>query len=187
MTGANDTALLVIDVQEEYFGGRLPIGYPPREDSLERIGAAMDHATSVGVPVIVVRHVGEPGEKTFQVGTPTQELRPEVTSRPYDHLIDKELPGSFTGTDLEQWLRGRDINHVTIVGYMTNVCCDTTARQALHMGMGATILHDAVGVPPMPSVDGQIVDPETLQRSALAPLGLIGVELMTTDEWVERT
>mgnify|MGYP001027137043 CR=1 FL=1 len=38
-----DTALIVIDVQEEYFSGRLPIGYPPSDDSLERIGAAMDH------------------------------------------------------------------------------------------------------------------------------------------------
>ena len=40
-----DTALVVIDVQEEYFSGRLPIGYRPRDDSLQRIGAAMDHAT----------------------------------------------------------------------------------------------------------------------------------------------
>ena len=184
MTKPRDTALVVIDVQEEYFSGRLPIGYPPRDDSLERIAAAMDHATASGVPVVVVRHVGEPGGSTFQPGTPAQELRPEITSRPHDHLIDKQLPGSFTGTDLEQWLRDRDINHVTIVGYMTNVCCDTTARQALHMGMGASILHDAVGVPPMPAVGGGVVDPETLQRAALAPLGLIGVDMMTTDEWM---
>ena len=67
---------------------------------------------------------------------------------------------------------------------MTNVCCDTTARQALHMGMGASILHDAVGVPPMPAVGGGVVDPETLQRAALAPLGLIGVDMMTTNEWM---
>jgi nicotinamidase-related amidase len=184
MTAPRDTALVVIDVQEEYFSGRLPIGYPPRDESLDRIGAAMDHASSAGIPIVVVRHVGEPGGGTFEPGTPAQELRPEIASRPSDHVIDKRLPGSFTGTDLESWLRERDINHVTIVGYMTNVCCDTTARQALHMGMGAAILHDAVGVPPMPTVGGGVVDPETLQRAALAPLGLIGVEMMTTDEWV---
>ena len=186
MPSPRDTALVVIDVQEEYFSGRLPIGYPPREASLDRIGTAMDHASSTGVPVVVVRHVGEPGGATFQPGTPAQELRPEIAARPNDHVVDKHLPGSFTGTDLETWLRERDINHITIVGYMTNVCCDTTARQALHMGMGAAILHDAVGVPPMPAVGGGVVDPETLQRAALAPLGLIGVEMMTTDEWVAQ-
>ena len=183
MAPSPGTALIVIDVQEEYFGGLLPIGYPPREESLGRIGAAMDHASSTGVPVVVVRHIGEPGGATFQPGTPTQALRPEIAARPSDHIIDKHLPGSFTGTDLEPWLRERGIEHITIVGYMTNVCCDTTARQALHMGMSAAIIHDAVGVPAMPAVDGGVVDPETLQRAALAPLGLIGVEMITTEEW----
>jgi nicotinamidase-related amidase len=186
MPSPRDTALVVIDVQEEYFSGRLPIEYPPRDQSLERIAAAMDHAASTGVPVVVVRHVGEDDGGAFQPGTPTQELRPEIAARPRNHLIDKRLPGSFTGTDLESFLRDRDIDHITIVGYMTNVCCDTTARQALHMGMGATILHDAVGVPTMPAVGGGTVEPETLQRAALAPLGLIGVEMLTTDEWIAR-
>ena len=101
-----------------------------------------------------------------------------------DLLIDKHLPGSFTGTGLQEWLDDRHIDHVTIVGYMTNVCCDTTARQALHLGIGATLLHDAVGVPTMPGIDGRPIDAETLQGAALAPLALIGVELVSTAEWV---
>ena len=49
-------ALIVIDVQNEYFDGALPISDPPTETSLANIGRAMDAATSAGVPVIVVRH-----------------------------------------------------------------------------------------------------------------------------------
>ena len=49
-------ALIVIDVQNEYFDGALPITDPPREQSLENIGRAMEAATEAGVPVIVVRH-----------------------------------------------------------------------------------------------------------------------------------
>jgi len=178
------TALIVIDVQEEYFSGVLPIQYPPREGSLERIGEAMDGASEAGVPVVVVRHVGEPGESSFQQDSPTFQLRKEVDGRPRDLLIDKRLPGSFTGTGLQEWLEERDVDHVTIVGYMTNVCCDTTARQALHLGMGATLLHDGVGVPTMPGIDGKPIDPETLQGAALAPLALIGVEVIPTQEWI---
>jgi len=178
------TALIVIDVQEEYFSGALPIEYPPRDESLERIGEAMDGAAAAGVPVVVVRHVGEPGEGSFQKDSPTFELRKEVADRPRDLMIDKHLPGSFTGTGLQEWLEERDIDHVTIVGYMTNVCCDTTARQALHLGMGAALLHDAVGVPTMPGIDGRPIDAETLQGAALAPLTLIGVEVLPTAQWV---
>ena len=49
-------ALIVIDVQNEYFDGALPISDPPTETSLANIGRAMDAATEAGVPVIVVRH-----------------------------------------------------------------------------------------------------------------------------------
>jgi len=180
------TALLVIDVQEEYFSGVLPIQYPPRDESLARIGEAMDSASQAGVPIVVVRHVGGPGEGSFEKDSATFQLRKEVADRPRDLLIDKHLPGSFTGTGLQEWLEERGVDHVTIVGYMTNVCCDTTARQALHLGMGAALLHDAVGVPTMPGIDGKPIDPEVLQGAALAPLALIGVEVVPTAEWVGR-
>jgi nicotinamidase-related amidase len=100
-------------------------------------------------------------------------------------VIDKRLPGSFTGTSLQEWLGERAIDHITIVGYMTNVCCDTTARQAIHLGLGASLLHDAVGVPVMPDLDGSPVAAEILQRAALAPLALMGVELASTAHWIQ--
>ena len=62
-------ALIVIDVQNEYFDGALPITDPPREQSLENIGRAMEAATAAGVPVIVVRHgTDDPSEGIFLEG-----------------------------------------------------------------------------------------------------------------------
>ena len=75
---------------------------------------------------------------------------------------------------------------MTIAGYMTNVCCDTTARQAIHRGMGATLLHDATGVPSMPDVAGRPIAPDVLHGAALAPLVFVGVELTTTEAWIEE-
>ncbi len=179
-----NTALIVIDVQEEYFSGALQIAHPVRDGSLARIGEAMDGATAAGTPVVVVRQNG-PG-KLFATGSQTWALRPEVADRHRDLLVDKELPGSFTGTGLAEWLAERGIGHITIAGYMTNVCCDTTARQAVHLGLGATLLHDATGVPPMPGVDGRVIDAEVLHGAALAPLAMVGVELVTTGQWLGR-
>jgi nicotinamidase-related amidase len=178
------TALLVIDVQLEYFDGEMPVEFPPIVESLERIGAAMDAATAAGVPVVVVRHAEEPGFGMFEAGTPLWELHSDVADRPRDLLIDKTLPGTFTGTELGEWVTANGIDHLTIVGYMTNVCCDTTARQALHRGMGATILADAVGTPEMPAVDGGTVPAADVQRSTLATLALIGAEIISTDAWI---
>ncbi len=57
-------ALLVIDVQNEYFTGRLPVTYP--EGSLGNILKAMDTALGSGVPVVVIRHTStEPDAKAF--------------------------------------------------------------------------------------------------------------------------
>jgi hypothetical protein len=50
--------------------------------------------------------------------------------------------------------------------------------------MGATILHDAVGVPTMPGIDGNPIDAQTLHGAALAPLALIGVEITPTADWI---
>jgi nicotinamidase-related amidase len=179
------TALIVIDVQEEYFSGALPIEAPPRDDSLAHILEAMAAARAASVPVVVVRHTEPPGEGSFDAGTPAWELRPEVSAQPRDLFVDKTLPGTFTGTELGPWLQSQGIDHITIAGYMTNVCCDTTARQALHRGLGATILADATGVPDMPDVDGGVVPAADLQRAALAPLALMGVEVATVGAWVD--
>ena len=58
-------ALVVIDVQNDYFDGPLEIQYPPREDSLARITTAMDVAAEHGLPVVVVRHEMPEGAPVF--------------------------------------------------------------------------------------------------------------------------
>ena len=75
-TTAPRRALVVIDVQNEYFeGGGLPIEYPPILDTLPNVTKAMDAARAAGVPVVVVRHHAPKGAPVFQapggLGLPT--------------------------------------------------------------------------------------------------------------------
>ena len=92
------------------------------------------------VPTIVVQHhVPDPALPYFQKGTPGWELHPEIRRRPCDLIIEKTLPGSFTGTSLEAWLQDREIKTVTIAGYMTHMCCDTTARAFPPLKGGAPV------------------------------------------------
>lgn len=137
-------ALIVIDVQREYFEGAFPIRHPAGH--LENILEVMDTANQANLPTVVVRHHQPDLESpVFREGSDMWQLHGEVASRPHDTLIDKQLPGSFTNTDLDRFLKEREVDTVCIAGYMTQMCCDTTARQAFHRGYQVEFLRDATG------------------------------------------
>lgn len=174
-------ALLIIDVQNEYFTGKLPVTYPP--NSVERIIDAIDFADSKGIPVVFIQHTApQMDSSTFRRGTSEWELHDRIKDRPYSHLIEKNLPGSFTNTDLEDWLRTRDIEKVVIAGYMTQMCCDTTARQALHLGFEVEFLSDATGTLNIANGAGKVTD-EELHRAILVTQAMRFSRVMTTEEW----
>ncbi len=174
--------LLVIDVQNEYFVGKLPVTYPA--NTLPNILSAMDAAQIAGIPVIVVQHAApQPDSAVFRRGSLEWQLRSEVAVRPRAALIHKNLPGSFTGTDLEQWLRDHQIDTVCIAGYMTQMCCDTTARQALHLGFNVEFLSDATGTLDITNEAGSITA-EQLHHAILITQQMRFSQVMPTELWI---
>ncbi len=175
-------ALLVIDVQNEYFTGMLPVSHPA--GSLDNILAAMDAAQAKGVPVVVVQHSSpQAGSPVFAKGGPAWELHPKVASRSRAHYIEKNLPGSFINTDLEAWLRGQGVQAVAIAGYMTQMCCDTTSRQAMHLGFKVEFLSDATGTLDIANAAGKVTA-EELHRAILVTQAMLFSQVMTTGEWI---
>jgi len=174
-------ALLVIDVQNEYFTGRLPISHPA--GSLANITAAMDAAHAAGVAVVVVQHgAAQPDSPVFVENRPGWELHPEVAGRPFDFLVRKSLPGSFTGTDLQDWLTANGMDTVTICGYMTQMCCDTTARQAFHRGFKVEFLSDATGTLDIQNDAGKVTA-EELHRAILVTQAMRFSHVLASEEW----
>ena len=179
-------ALIVIDVQNEYFDGALPISDPAPDVSLANIGRAMDAAAAAEIPVIVVQH-GEtdPDADSFIKGSPNWELRPEVGERRRTHLVEKTMPGAFTGTALDDILESEGVETVAITGYMTHMCVDTTSREATHRGYGVEILSDATGTLSVESSGGSATG-EELHRATLVAQGHGFADVVTTDAWLER-
>ena len=175
-------ALLVIDVQNEYFTGKIPVTWPPK--SFENILTAMDYAHTSRLPVIVIQHTNlAPEATTFKKGTNTWELHDEVKRRHADVLIEKTMPGSFTGTGLGEWLQERKISTVTIAGYMTQMCCDTTARQAFHRRYAVNFLSDATGTLSVTNSAGSVSDSD-LHRAILVTQAMRFSRVLPTAEWV---
>jgi nicotinamidase-related amidase len=182
MSNESKRALLVIDVQNEYFTGKLPVSYPA--GSLDKILSAMDSAHARDVPIVIIQHAApQPDSSVFRKGSKEWELHPEVAARTADVLIHKSLPGSFTGTQLEVWLRDRSIDTVTVAGYMTQMCCDTTARQALHLGFGVEFLSDATGTLTIENEAGKVSD-EELHRAILVTQQMRFSHVLKTADWV---
>ena len=176
--------LLVIDVQNEYFTGALPITHPVGH--LDHILNVMDSAAKKGVPTVVIRHhQPQPDSPLFRKGSKEWELHPEVAKRKSDLLIDKTLPGSFTGTGLEDWLKQSGIDTITICGYMTHICCDTTARQAMHNGYKVEFLSDATGTLPVANSAGSVTA-EELHRSILCAQQMFISEVIPSAAWIDR-
>ena len=175
-------ALLVIDVQNEYFTGKMPITYP--ENSFKNVLKAIDEANSKCIPVILIQHTApQPDAKSFVKGSQGWELHTEILKREHACIIEKHLPGSFTDTNLEMYLREKAIETVVICGYMTQMCCDTTARQAVHMGLSVEFLSDATGTLNVTNSAGSITA-EELHKAVLITQAMRFSKVMSTDEWM---
>jgi nicotinamidase-related amidase len=175
-------ALIVIDVQNDYDGGKLPIEFPPVAGSLAQIGRAIDAARAHGVPVIVVRQASPATAPIFAAGTPGGALHAVVASRGCEHCIEKKLPSSFAGTGLGEWLAAHAIDTLAVAGYMTHNCVLTTALDAFNAGLAVELLRDATGSVPYANRAGAATA-EELHRVTTVVLESRFALVLTTDEW----
>jgi len=176
-------ALVVIDVQNEYVTGDLPIEYPPVETSLANIGRAIDAARAAGVPVVVVQNFAPASAPIFARGSVGAELHPVVASRERDHYVEKALPSAFAGTDLAQWLAARGIDTVAVVGYMTHNCDASTVFEATHAGLQVEFLQDASGSVPYAN-DAGFASAEDIHRVFCVVMQSRFAAVTTTDAWL---
>ncbi|MFG3420317.1 isochorismatase family protein [Micromonospora sp. NPDC049460] len=178
-------ALILIDVQRDYFGdGPLEIQYPPHAESLPQITHAIDAATAAGIPVVAVQHAMGEDAPVFNPTQPGFQLHPEVESRRTDEWksVVKQYGTVFAGTDLLAWLREHEIDTVTLVGYMTNNCVLASAAEAETHGLAAEVLSDATGAINIANEAG-FADAKTVHTTLLALLNSNFAAVADTATW----
>lgn len=177
-------ALIVIDVQMEYFTGGLLIEYPPVGQTLPNIGRAMDAARAAGIPVVVVQHSEPATSPLFAKGSAQWGLHDTVASRPHDHFIEKAWPSVYTGTDFSGWLEKNRIDTLTVVGYMTHNCDASTIFEATHRGLHVEFLQDASGALPYANEAGQ-ASAEEIHRVFSVVFHTRFAAVDSTNAWIE--
>ena len=139
----SDAALLLIDLQNDYFpGGRMEL-----EGSLAAVAKAaqaLDAFRRRGLPIVHVRHLSvRPGATFFLPGTPGAEIHASVAPQADEPVVEKNFPNSFRATDLKERLDGAGVRHLVVAGMMTHMCVDASVRQANDLGFRVTLLADA--------------------------------------------
>jgi nicotinamidase-related amidase len=138
-----DTALLVIDIQNDYFpGGAMEL--EAADAAGAKAGQAIRHFRDKNLPVIHVRHLSvRPGSTFFLPGTRGAEIHSSVSPRDAEMVIEKNFPNSFRATRLEQTLKESAIKNLVVAGMMTHMCVDATVRHGADLGYKITLLGDA--------------------------------------------
>ncbi|MFM2281228.1 MAG: hypothetical protein RLZZ444_3459 [Pseudomonadota bacterium] len=188
-------AILVIDVQKVYTDPASPLFCVGHEDAIDNINRVLAAADAAGDLVVHIRHIhqpdgsdagrmfdftGEPGELGFVAGTQEVEDDPRLKVPASALQVTKQRYSSFIGTGLDEKLRERSIDRIVITGFMTNFCCEATARNGHDLDYFVDFLLDATGCPDLSESATQAV----IKEGTAITLSAGFARVMSTSEWL---
>lgn len=177
------TALLLIDLQTDYFpGGRWAL--EDAEAAGGKAAGALAQARVMGMPIFHVRHEAPEGFPLLAKGTHGAKIHPCVEPREKEAVIIKTHPNSFLGTNLQEQLQGAGIKQLVVVGMMTNNCVDSTVRGAVELGYGCTTLHDACAAMAF-EFQGEAIPASQVHAVFMAELAFAYGKVLSVEEWLE--
>jgi ureidoacrylate peracid hydrolase len=193
-------ALLVIDMQN-CFVDNSPFAAPEGPVVLDRLNTLSAASRARGIQVIHTVHVVRPDHSNVGVlgeimppvaagviddGSETAELHPRLHVEDEDIVLKKPRFGAFHGTDLEPILRSRGIETLIIGGIATNVCAETTAREANARDFRVLFLSDGTATFGLPDAGLGASSAEEVQRVTCNIVGFAFGEVLTVADTMER-
>jgi ureidoacrylate peracid hydrolase len=195
------TALVVIDMQSTFCAPGAPAEVPAARGIVEPINRLTAELRGLGVPVVWVLHAnsrigGKNGgksdwelffntivadavrEKTLEsLAAARQTVWTGLVTEPADHTVLKNRYSAFIAgsSSLERTLRGMGIDTILVAGTKTNVCCESTARDAMMLDFKVVLIEDCCAA---------LSDDE--HRSALENVIQQFGDVMTADEVLVR-
>ena len=169
-------ALLAIDMQNFFHRIAQPV--------LRNILRVIQSCRQKNIPVIFTQHghtqpdsdggkLGEWWGELIIGGTEDWKFLPEIKIESNDTILPKKRYSAFFETDLDKTLRSRGIQDLIISGVMTNLCCETTARDAFMRDYRVFFL-----------IDGTATGRSELHLATLKNLGFGFAYLLTCDELI---
>jgi len=137
------TALVLIDIQKDYFpGGKRELFLPVV--TAEHAKALLSYFRQNDMDVFHIQHVSQnENAEYFRPNTEGIEIHPSVSPMPSEPVFVKHFPDAFWDTGLEQALRAKQIDALVICGMMSHMCIDTSVRAAKRLHFDVLLAEDA--------------------------------------------
>lgn len=174
------TALLVIDIQNDYFpGGKYPLTDPL--EAAQKAYMILQCFREHGGHHVHIQHISkEPDAAFFISGDRGTDIHDSVAHFEGEPIVYKHKPNAFLNTDLLELLQSWEIERVVITGMMTHMCVDATARAASDLGFQVIIAEDACATRELQYGDTTI-PAEQVHKAFLAALKAYG-RVMKSEE-----
>ena len=180
----NKEALLIIDMQNDYFpgGANELVG---AEKASQNAKAILERFRGCNKPVVHIQHVSTRPEATFFIpNTHGVEIHSNVSPGENELVITKGFPNSFINTPLLEQLKEKGVGSLVIVGMMTHMCVDATTRAAKDLGFTCTVIGDACATKDL-FIHDQSVKAKDVQNAFLAALSYFYATVVTTEEYLK--
>jgi len=177
------TALLIIDLQNDYFptwpGARWPL--VGTEAAAAQACCLLDAFRAQGRPVIHVRHENpSPDAPFFAEGSAGAQIHDSLTPHAKEMVITKHYPNSFRDTPLHAHLSSIGVDTLVIVGAMSHMCIDAGTRAAADLGYACTVVHDACATRDQVFA-GTTVSASQVHAAFMAALGAAYAQVLPCD------
>lgn len=178
------TALVLVDIQNDYFPGGSNELHKSRE-AAARARSALETFRTGKLPVIHVRHISlQSGATFFLPGTEGAEIYAEVAPAAGEPVAIKHKPDSFLETELDGLLSAAGAECLVICGMMSHMCIDTTVRSAKARGYEVVVLHDACATKAL-RWEGKEIPAETVHAAFMSALSSTFAEVVASERLSE--
>lgn len=161
-------ALIIIDVQNDYFPGGANELYKPLEAE-DKIIELIKESRRIGRKIVYIQHFNPADDYFFLEGTYGAEISDRIKPEPEDKVIVKYYPNSFLETELDDYLKSIDAEELIICGMMTHMCVDTTVRAAMDYGYKVKLVADACTTMDL-TINGETIPAQTVHKAFIAAL-----------------
>jgi len=179
------TALLIIDVQNDYFeGGKCELVNPLQ--ALGNVEHVLQHFRKESQPVIFVQHINAGNIDYFFPGTDGVKIHDRINPLEGEYLVNKSDPNCFYHSNLSEILRMENITDLVVCGMMTHMCVDTTVRAARYEGgLKVTLLGDACATKDL-TIDGETIPADSVHKSYMAGLNGRFADVVNTQDYLTQ-
>ncbi len=196
------SCVLIIDMTNAFLGGGGPVMIPDGLKIIPRLNKLLDVSRQKRLKVIFTTHVYHldgcdlglhpafhpvMGEgQLLREGTKDIEFYRDIQPQKGDIILNKPRFSAFIGTELDLILRSNGIDTLILGGVVTNICCESTTRDARMLDYKVIFLSDGTAARDVPDMGWGPIPASDVQRYTLTMMACHFAQVLSVEQVIQR-